>query len=313
MAIIAVLISACAAAFVQSTAHGADNMAESNDAEIRKPFPADTEAAENFIRVAGQSAKIATIECTKRRSRTAADARALAEIKSELDDSDSLISLTVDTEDHTVYYYSIGSKWVATEQSHLAHTRSLTAEEAFDRSVPVLAHYGLSLNKVDYEVCRLDTIPLVSPWCIERDLGCDGQICIGSHVSILISPVSGTIVKVTFRPARLPDERERKPRITKLEALARAEEWLRTHKSPGTNELLVDAKSLSKIDRVIALPNTFHGAIDRPEVTYPSVAHYCWQVPFRWTENRGTEWQGTFEGRLWISTYDGSIVGGDSS
>ncbi|HOZ49977.1 MAG TPA: hypothetical protein PK468_25490, partial [Candidatus Hydrogenedentes bacterium] len=244
--VVVILVMLATIAYAETSGATGPDQLQEKEAQVTALSSAHAKAVQDFMAIVEPGGSFGAVERMADEAKGGANGRGAARLKLQDANSDEWTYIDVDNDTGTIYSYIAANMWCdSTYGIHMPE--EFAASEIFERAVPVLSHYGLSVDIRDYRIGRMSE---VEPWYVERELRHKGIVCRGSRIEILLAPTSGRIDSVFYQPVRIPDEREEKPRVTKLEALARAEEWFRGHKFVGEYEVVADARSLSKISRV---------------------------------------------------------------
>jgi hypothetical protein len=187
-----------------------------------------------------------------------------------------------DAGDGTVYFFMSAAPYDEKSDHNEPMEKFLGARDAFEITVPLLRHLGLSTEMIEYQVVPDPGMPsnrAQGCWLIRRELKLDGIPCDKAWIEVYVRVSTKEIEVVSYRPPLPP--RPIESRITEQEARSRVSEWLKTHWYFSTYARAnVDEKQ--DITEMLVIPPEYKEARDIPEEPY--LSSRCWAVPIRFCE-----------------------------
>lgn len=187
------------------------------------------------------------------------------------------VYVDVDARDGTVYFFMSSAPYDEKSDHDEPMEELMGAREAFQRSVALLAHLGLSTEMTDYQVAPDAGLPsnrAQGCWLIRKELTLDGIECYKAWIEIYIRVSTKQIEVVSYRPPIPP--RPVESRISKDEARARVSQWIKTDREFSRCPLVCVGEA-QDIREIIVIPPEHKKMRTIPEEPFQS--SYCWYVP----------------------------------
>ncbi len=185
-------------------------------------------------------------------------------------------------------------------------------EDVFAMSVKILGILGQPQDRNQFEVKKALELPErvrsdgFGRWVIKRRYSFNNVPCRDRSFSLTVFPEKASIHIEAFEdyPIVLPDE-EPQWSISKDEAVSAVKAWFVGASPSYMLAPKVESDVVSKIQKVIALPNRCFVLGKKQPDCRGTKAQYCWEVPFSWMECSDV-----FNGVLWVSLGKGEVIGG---
>ncbi len=148
----------------------------------------------------------------------------------ELPDPKRSVYVEQDAQNGTVYFFRVSVPYDAENDTHEPMEEFLSAQEAFEKAVPILKHFKLSTESSDYQIePYFGTRPTLAEgsWSVKRQLTYNGVKCYKCWVEILVRAATKEVELISYRPPIAP--RIIESRITKDEARDAVRKWLKEH------------------------------------------------------------------------------------
>ena len=139
-------------------------------------------------------------------------------------------------------------------------------------------------------------------WDIVRDYSYHNLPCRDRYFDLTVFPGRTSVQVLAFYdfPMVTPEEKPQHP-ISKDAAVSAAKTWF---SAPHFALPRIESDVMTKIQKVIALPNSCFGRVKEPPDCRDAKAQYCWELPFSWVDM-----DNTFNGCLWVSLKTGEVIG----
>jgi len=185
----------------------------------------------------------------------------------------------IDARDGTVYFFMSAAPYDEKSDHNEPMEKFLGARDAFEITVPLLRHLGLSTEMTDYQVARHSGLPsnrAQGCWLIRRDLTFDGIEFDMAWIEIYVRVSTKEIEVVSYRPPIPP--RPVESRISRDEACDRVSEWIKTDREFSRCPLVCVGEA-QDVREILVIPPEFKKMRTIPEKPWQS--SYCWHVPVK--------------------------------
>lgn len=218
--------------------------------------------------------------------------------------------------------YSYGRYQVFEDEKEVALTLGLL--DALPRDAVVQTYmklaefYSVSVSPEDFRVRLVDpqarsepTIPMekrnlyLCYWDVRMDLNYKGYPCRGRYLNAAISPISGRIGLVGYRPVVIPEPEEWT--LTSSEVLDAVRTWLSRNPyfSEKVRPVRITGLASNVIEKVIACSRRYpEERLSKGTELIGQEAYYCWEVPFEYRESG--HW---FSAVAWVRASDPEVIG----
>ena len=184
-------------------------------------------------------------------------------------------------------------------------------DDVFAMSVKILGLLGQPQDRNQFEVRRAWEDPGgirndgFGRWVIERSYSFNNMPCRDRSFSLAVFPEKASVHIKEFEDYRIvpPDEEPQCP-ISKDEAVSAVKAWFVGASPSYVLSPKVESGVVSKIQKVIALPNRCFVLGKKDPDCRGTKAQYCWEVPFSWMECSDL-----CNGVLWVSLEKGEVIG----
>lgn len=224
--------------------------------------------------------------------------------------------LEFDAKTGVVYGYEDKQKLESSSVEGLSHRGPLSRQDAFARLSGVLSYLSIEegIDRFQGELINpsrdADNLGN-SMWMFSVELAYKGVPCRLREFMACVSPMSGDIQIVNYRPVIAP--RQTLEIITKEEALDIARQWVETHQPWSCYGIPASTANVKDnlISKVVAVSNlSSDGELNGSLVPEggDGNAYYCWEI----TVDLGEQKEGknvVTKGAVWVSVESGEIIG----
>jgi hypothetical protein len=197
----------------------------------------------------------------------------------DLTDPGPTVYVELDAQNGTVCFFRVSVPYDAEKDTHEPMEEFLSAQKAFEKTVPILRHFNLSTESSDYHIEPYFGSPPTlaeGSWLVRKQLTYNGIECYKCWVEILVRAATKEVELVSYRPPIAP--RVTESRISKNEARDAVAKWLKGHWY-FSECARADVDESQDLSEIIVIPPEYKKLRTIPEEPYRS--SYCWLVPVK--------------------------------